>query len=319
MKVKVNEMTNYIGITWYGYFGNNLQQLAGSIFYAKCCEGTTIINTRNQCHDSNYELMNQIDPQLVVEKEFDIEVKTASPLHWGTNHYYGHIFEYIDYSKYSKFLESNIIKVYRNEIYNIINKVFNFDMFSKEQWDLENSLVIHLRSGDVIEENPHPSYIQSPWTYFKKILEKVNPKKVILCTGNQGTRVLNSSQLTLNPCYDKIISFCNEHGIEVDSQIRTQQEDVYILSHAKNIVVGGISSFSAICIYMNKENPSVYYPIFFDNCDDVELNRYRYFKIFDDMIDLHCYKFEDYYEMGKWKCDFKTMMEFPENKIKEFV
>ena len=38
-------MTNTINIeTWQGLFGNNVKQLASAIFYAKCCEGKTIIN-----------------------------------------------------------------------------------------------------------------------------------------------------------------------------------------------------------------------------------------------------------------------------------
>lgn len=312
-------MNNSINITWYGYLGNNIQQLAGSIFYAKCCEGDTIINPRNHCHISHYNLINQVDPQIIVEKEYDIDVKVAKSLYWNTNSYYNHILDYIEYDKYYKFLENNIIKTYRNIIYEIISKSFNFSAINIDQWDLENSLVIHLRSGDIIGQNAHTYYIQSPWTYFKKILEKVNPKKVILCTGNQETEILDKNKFSINPCYDKIVSFCNENGIIVDCKIRTQQEDVYILSNAKKIVVGGISSFSAVCIYMNKKNPSVYYPLFFDNFNDMNLNPYYYFKLFDNDINTHYYKFEGYYEMGKWKYDLKTMIEFPENKINEVL
>ena len=223
-------MNNTININqWYGLFGNNLMQLAGSIFYAKCCEGkTSIYLPKNNFFNA--------DSKIEVEKEFDYEVKIPTNLQWTSHNYYNSISNYINFDDYSKFLKKNIISVYKKEIYSILDRSFNFDQY--KHLDLDDTLSIHFRSGDAIGQSPHPAYVQSPWSYFEKILKKTNPKKVIICTG------FGYQNTNINPCYNKIIEFCSKNNIEVDSRLKSLSEDVYILSHSKKVVIGGVSTFS---------------------------------------------------------------------------
>lgn len=288
-------MENSINIShWYGLFGNNLMQLAGSIFYAKCCEGKTLIYLPK----NNFF---NVDSKIEVEKEFDYEVKIPTNLQWTSHNYYNSISNYINFDDYSKFLKKNIISVYKKEIYSILDRSFNFDQY--KHLDLDDTLSIHFRSGDAIGQSPHPAYVQSPWSYFEKILKKTNPKKVIICTG------FGYHNTNINPCYNKIIEFCSKNNIEVDSRLKSLSEDVYILSHSKKVVIGGVSTFSLTSCYINNNCSDIYYPSFF-NVDDE-------FKIFDPSVNLHLYKFDNYYEMGKWKFDLKTMLEYKEEKITE--
>lgn len=288
-------MKNYINIdSWYGLFGNNLMQLAGAIFYAKCYKESTVIRSPK----NNFF---KINPEIVIENEFNFEVKSISSLTWKTHNYYNSILDYVDLENYKKFLKKNIISVYRNEIYNLLDKSFNFNQFSG--LDLKDTLSIHFRSGDATTTNPHPAYVQSPWSYFKKIIEKVQPKKVILCTG------FGYHNSNLNPCYDKIINYCIDRGISVDYRIKSLPEDVYILSHSEKVVVGGVSTFSLTSSYVNKNCSDIYYPSFFNSGDE--------FKLFNPSVNLHLFEFDDYYKMGEWKYDPKTMIEYPEEKITE--
>lgn len=290
-------MNNTININqWYGLFGNNLMQLAGSIFYAKCCEGKTLI------HLPKNGFFN-IDSKIEVEKEFDYDVKVPTSLQWTTHNYYNSISNYIDRDSYSKFLKENIISIYKKEIYDILDRSFNFDQY--KHLNLDDTLAIHFRSGDAISQNAHPAYVQSPWSYFEKILKETKPKKVIICTG------FGYHNSNVNPCYNKIIEFCNDNQIEVDSRMKSLPEDVYILSHSKQVVIGGVSTFSLTSCYMNKNCSDIYYPSFFDSGDT--------FKIFDQFVKLHLFKFDDYYEMGKWKFDLKSMLEYKEEKITEVI
>ena len=95
----------------------------------------------------------------------------------------------------------------------MLDKSFNFNQFN--DLDLKDTLSIHFRSGDAIKINPHPAYVQSPWYYFKKIIEKEQPKKVILCTG------FGYQNSNMNPCYDKIVNYCIDQGIPIDYRIKS--------------------------------------------------------------------------------------------------
>tara|TARA_B100000073_G_scaffold344075_1_gene350135 strand:+ start:42 stop:944 length:903 start_codon:yes stop_codon:yes gene_type:complete len=299
-------MTNTIKIQqWQGLFGNNLKQLAGAIFYAKCCKEKTIINLpKNQYFKT--------ETSLEIENEYDIDVKFPQLLVWNNCKYLNNVIDYVDVNEYAEFLQKNIISVYRNEIYEILDKSFNFSNFQdlNRLINLNEDLFIHIRSGDIMSSSAHSSYIQSPWAYFKKILEKVKPKKVVLCTGT-GYGTENSGS---NPCYNKIVEYCDKNNIKVDLTKRTIREDVYIFSHAKNIVIGGVSSFSTCSSFTNRNFSNIYYPGFFSGSIDAD-----YYKVYDRKVRLHFYEFNDYYNLGKWKPNPKTMLEYPEHLIKEIV
>ena len=83
-------MKNYINInSWYGLFGNNLMQLAGAIFYAKCCKERMIIRSPK----NNFF---KIDSEIEIENEFSFEVESIYSLIWKNHNYYNSIVDYVD-------------------------------------------------------------------------------------------------------------------------------------------------------------------------------------------------------------------------------
>lgn len=284
-----------------GLFGNNIMQLAAAIFFAKCCNGNTLVNIP----DNPFFKVNST---LSFAKEFDVDISNPSIVYWNDHSQYNPITELVNVEEYRAQLQKNMKGVYENDIYNILNETFNFNSYD---YDLTNTLVIHLRSGDILSLVA-PNYIQSPWAYFEKILSKFNYNKVIICTGFGGSRTD-----LMNPCYYKIIEFCNEHNIEVDFELRSLSEDVYLLTHAEKIVIGGVSSFGLSCAYVNRNCKEIYYPSFFD----IDIRGYApLFSLFDiSMTKLNLYKFYDYYEDDTWTYNEKFMLEYPQDKIVEIV
>lgn len=291
------EIPNWNG----GLFGNNIMQLAAAIFFAKCCNGNTTVNIANNP-------FFRVNHTLSFSKQFDIEINDVSEVYWNDHSQYNPINELVNIEEYKIQLQKNMKSVYENDIYTILNETFNFDAYD---YDLSNTLVIHLRSGDIFSLVA-PNYIQCPWSYFEKILSKFNYNKVIICTGFGGSR-----EDLMNPCYYKIIEFCNNHNIEVDYRLRSLSEDVYLLSHAEKIVIGGVSTFVLSCAHVNRNCKEIHYPSFFD----IDVPGYvPLFSLFDTSITkLNLYKFYDYYEDNSWIYDEKFMLEYPQDKIVEIV
>ena len=55
-----------------------------------------------------------------------------------------------------------------------------------------NDVVIHIRSGDVFEENPHPNYIVPPLSYYLTILKTNNFNQIIIVAEDDKNPVINA-------------------------------------------------------------------------------------------------------------------------------
>ena len=58
----------------------------------------------------------------------------------------------------------------------------------------EETLIIHMRSGDIFANCPHPKYIPPPLSFYNNILDENNYKDVLICTENSR-----------NPCLGYLI------------------------------------------------------------------------------------------------------------------
>jgi hypothetical protein len=227
---------------WIGELGNNLEQIAASILWAKCVNGKSILNFPNF---NNYEDFLNIENELFFNKEYDYEVKEFDLIDWVSNCYYTPILNYIN-KNYENLIIDNIANIFRENIksmlkFNNLNNKFNID---------KNVLTIHLRGGDILN-GTHSLYQQAnvSWQFYKNILETRQYKKIIICKEDK-----------LNIFYEKILSFCLEENIQVDDEQRTICEDYCILMNSSNILVSGFSTFSLTASYMNEKLNNFYYP-----------------------------------------------------------
>ena len=276
-----------------GRLGNNFLNLSGAFFYAKCSPGITKVKIprKEKTYSSNVFSNTSLKEEYVFSQEYDFPVKLYDSILWDTTRYYPKEIEnYVDINSYISFMSKNITDVYQNEIYNLFN-------FNEYNLNLKNSIAIHLRSGDILTPFAHKCYIQSPWSYYKKIIDSTSCKKIILCTGGNP----------INPCYHKIIEYCNDKNIECDYASRNILEDLYILSNSDEVVIGGVSTFSYTACFMSKKVKIIHYPDF----------NHSFINEKDTLSNLNCklmsYEFKDYYT--SWKYEPNVMMNYPEENI----
>lgn len=107
----------------------------------------------------------------------------------------------------------------------------------KKAVGLDDSLVIHVRSGDVFGRSPHPNYVQPPLWYYRQILREQNWKNIFLVSEDMNNPVIRQ--------------MCDDFpGIVF--MARSFSLDFAMLRHARNLV-GSKSTFSIAAFYFNRE------------------------------------------------------------------
>jgi hypothetical protein len=88
----------------------------------------------------------------------------------------------------------------------------------------ENTLVIHIRSGDIFHEHVHPSYMQPPFEYYRYIIDNNDFKKIIVVTEPDMS----------NPVLLKLVEFYP--NVYVFS--RSLNQDIATILGAQYLVIG---------------------------------------------------------------------------------
>lgn len=202
----------------YGRFGNNYFQILNAIVIAKT-------------HNLKYIFLpNFSEPFISYSKNVKgLRFIFNSKMKYRFRTLEGLFFSSLEYKKnfiYYKFIAKNYLPKLLN-----LNEVAS------------NDLVIHIRSGDIFTEKPHPDYIQPPLAFYKVCLEKIfqenSVKKVTLVYED-----LN------NPVISALLLYFENTGINhclVSSNIK---KSVEILMSAQ-ILIGGVGSFIAPTIIMS--------------------------------------------------------------------
>lgn len=85
-----------------------------------------------------------------------------------------------------------------------------------------NSLLIHIRSGDIFEANPHGDYIMPPLSFYVDIIENNAYDDIYLVAEDRG-----------NPCINKLL----ELYPSIKFKIQSLDEDIKLILGASNIVM----------------------------------------------------------------------------------
>lgn len=118
-----------------------------------------------------------------------------------------------------------------------------------EQVTDESCLTIHLRSGDVFSRNPHPKYGQPPWAFYRKVLEEA---------GNWSAVVVVAED-TLNPCFQKIESWCGERGIPFNATGQNFGDAFVTIGNAANLALSSGTFSEAVCaLYPSKRQVFIF-------------------------------------------------------------
>lgn len=107
----------------------------------------------------------------------------------------------------------------------------------------EETLIIHMRSGDIFANCPHPKYIPPPLSFYNNILDENNYKDVLICTENSR-----------NPCLKPL-----EKKDNVKWSGGNLMNDVKLIMAATHLVFG-IGSFVPSLLLLSNNVKKIYVP-----------------------------------------------------------
>ena len=150
---------------WFGRLGNNLQQLSNAIYIAE--------KTRS--------ILSFPFHQMITESYFDFS-DGRSCKHQILSDFWNDKLE--SFAVTIEEIEEKRTNILRNNILPLLpykSKKQDFDM------------VIHFRGGDIFRKNPHHNMVQAPYSYFKRVLEIQDAKRVLLvCEDNKNLEKENA-------------------------------------------------------------------------------------------------------------------------------
>ncbi len=110
---------------------------------------------------------------------------------------------------------------------------------------LNNTLHIHIRSGDTFSNNPHGKYLPPPLIYYKTIIESQDWDDIKVVFEDN-----------INPC---VIALKNSNYKNIELISDSLQKDLSILGSSKNLVVGP-GTFGLLAYFLSEELESLYIP-----------------------------------------------------------
>ena len=178
-------------VTWSGRLGNNLFQLANVLQLAKETHSEVLVAPHENLDQTSWGFREHVDPkqscQLAITSEF---FHTSScPLFLGK-----HVFPYL---AMKGILQTYVLPV-----------------FQPPAHQMGNTVVIHVRGGDIFTPDPPRVYVQPPVAFYNNILDLPEHRrsKILLCTEDFNNPVVEALQkqygrrLTVNMNLYKSIS-----------------------------------------------------------------------------------------------------------------
>ena len=160
-------------------------------------------------------------------------------------------------------------------------------------------LVIHLRSGDVFNRNnPHPLYGQPPMSFYKKILLKEKPSRVVVVSEDRS-----------NPILNLIEEYCGDNGVAFDFAVSSMEEDIARLAMCNKLVLSR-GTFCGPTILGGCKKEKIYlYDYYSDRWvfgkDEVEywsLKKYvKYIERINELNSAYREKVTDHWENSIWQ------------------
>jgi hypothetical protein len=238
---------------WYGRLGNNIQQVCNGIIFS-LIRGDGFISPQ-------HELINAIC----------IDIEGKSPV--TPNRFFHYNTSNKDFVVNLEYLYSNIGKVAKKYI------TPNLKLNVESPFD-GNTLVIHIRSGDIFahEHNPPHPYVPNPLIYYKNLIESF--EKIIVVTENDD----------YNPLIPELKKYKN-----VTIQSSSISEDFSTLMRAKNLASSGIGTFAVAAALCSLNIKNFY-------CSDLYLDEHLNpeMLIKTDNIVVNMMKLKNYIKTREW-------------------
>lgn len=155
----------------------------------------------------------------------------------------------------------------------------------------EDTLVIHIRSGDIFELNWHSMYVQNPLSYFKMLIEMY--KKTIVVTSDFKNPVI------------EILSKLKNVTIVSGNFI----DDINILLNAKNLASSGVGTFVVAAALLSNSISRFY-------CSQYYLNEHLNPEMLKNNIEINKFYIENYIEIGDFLKNSENINKIISDEIK---
>ena len=140
-------------------------------------------------------------------------------------------------------IDTQLFNENRKETIQLLKKVFYLPKNFLELGLTDDDLVIHIRSGDIFNEKPHPDYVPSPLSYFNEIIcSRVWAKIYII------------SQDKNNPVIDHLL----KQHTNIIYKKNSLEQDISIILEARNIVMD-VGTFIPSLLLLSESIKILYY------------------------------------------------------------
>ena len=241
---------------WYGRLGNNIQQCAVGIMIAK------------QRNDTFQNLKHDIIKPIYLDFR---KVK---------NNKFGLLYlnDFFYWNGYIRHPNISSYKLYK-EIQKICQQYILPRLDIPEQSIPKETLVIHIRSGDVFAEGmDFYNFIPNPYVYYSNLINFYD--KVLVVTEKDKR----------NPILNKL-----KNNPKVSIQSKSVKEDFGVLLGAKNLATSGISTFPIAASLCSKNLENLYCS------ENLELTAINHKMISDSRINVYECKLNNYIKKGDWR------------------
>jgi hypothetical protein len=239
---------------WYGRLGNNIQQISNGIIFSLLSG------------DGFFTPPHDLIEKIIIDENEKTMIRPCRFFHYNTQNK--------DFDIDINYLYQNIGKVVKKYV------VPSFK-FSVESALDEDTLVIHIRSGDIFahEHNPPHDYVPNPLCYYLTLIEEYN--KVIVVTEPDN----------YNPIVDELKKI-----EKVTIQSKTVAEDFATLMRAKNLASSGTGTF-AVAAALCSSNIQKFY------CTNLYLDEHLNPEMLmaTDDIEVNMMELNNYIELKTWK------------------
>jgi hypothetical protein len=269
---------------WVGNFGNHMLQLSGALKVA--IETESVLT-----YPQNKIIPNQIfDFRSAKNSQCNLKVTSL-------------FFYHDECFQYPLIYDQERREIAIKYILPLLKKKYNRITNDNQNWDIENTLVINIRSGDIFRDDYNSedaiksgikNYVQPPLAFYKKIIGQFFYKNIIIVTQPDKRNPVIQELLKQ---YDKII--IKEHISPLD--------DFMMLLDAKHLVTCH-SSFSWFAALISENLLVLHQPQSFSVKG---INDY----------DVYTYNVENYIPYGSWKAtkeNLKKMINLQEKNIHVF-
>lgn len=139
-----------------------------------------------------------------------------------------------------------------------------------------NSICIHIRSGDTFSSNPHPAYLPPPISFYLESIKKSQNKQIVIVYEDNK-----------NPSVNKLKQLLPQAKFQSSSLI----DDIYTLCQSQHLAFGP-GTFGLLIYFISPHIQHLYTPDF---------NQYSDLVPFHSETTLHSIPIHNYIKNGEWK------------------